>query len=268
MATDKSKIKEALGNNVAKSNELVRCENALVQMATDRLSNAEMKILDYIISRLDTKKDKVLREISISVQEYADMMGITYSGTNYAHVYSHLDKLVERVRIPDPDNPFVEMSFSWIGDYKLNKRNGVIYLTLHNELQKHLLNLEGNFTQYKLKYVLAINRKYAFRLYEVLISYSFNMKRHSFDVSVEELRRLLGVGSKHKEFKDFKKFVLVPSVDEINSVTDLKVDFELVKRGRAVTRIIFSMHEANTGTVGIEETLAREYELDRRLNKK
>ena len=52
------------------------------------------------------------------------------------------------------------------------------------------------------------------------------------------MKRLLG-GERYKEYRDFKRRVLVPSVKEINQYSDKDVAFDEVRRGRKVIEVEF-----------------------------
>ena len=52
------------------------------------------------------------------------------------------------------------------------------------------------------------------------------------------MKKLLG-GERYKEYRDFKRRVLSPSVDEINRYSDKSVVFDEIRRGRKVVAVEF-----------------------------
>ena len=94
------------------------------------------------------------------------------------------------------------------------------------------------YTSYYLRFVLPMNCQYAPRLYELLKSYQRNNRKWFFPI--DELKKNLGC-EHYKDFYDFNRYVLTPSVTEINKYTDINVKPVLQKEGRKVTKIEFLM---------------------------
>ena len=86
--------------------------------------------------------------------------------------------------------------------------------------------------------LLAFSSKYAVTLYENLSMWS-NLDYKSFqDFTLEEFRQMLGIEEgKYPLFGAMNKFVLQPSVAEINALAPFNVSVIPVKTGRKVTHI-------------------------------
>lgn len=71
---------------------------------------------------------------------------------------------------------------------------------------------------------------YAFRLYELLQNYSYQGKR---EIQLEDLRYKLGIydEEKYKRYTDFNKRILQPSIELINTHTDINVEYESKRYG-------------------------------------
>lgn len=263
--TDKMKVNEERHQLVVKSNDLVRGTNELVKEATSDLSVSEMKLLHYLISKVDSVNDKNFDFIEFSVIEYADVIGMNYSGKNYTDVKKNIMDLKRRAYwVTSPDNPFEEFTFAWIDYAKINKGNGVIKVKLHSTLKEYLLNIKKNFTQYELDEVLALDKKYTFRLFEILLSHSHNYKKHTYSISISELRELLGVEDSYEQYRDFRKYVLEAAVDEINSFTSMNVSFETERKGKYASAIKFHIEQKSK----MNEIRAAAANRRERLNKK
>lgn len=89
------------------------------------------------------------------------------------------------------------------------------------------LQEEEWFTVYTMKTMLNLNGKYSKILYLFFKSYEnkgrVNDVAHS-SKTIEHLRELLGVEGKYKEYKIFKRDILLPAIYEINSKTDIFVN--------------------------------------------
>ena len=72
--------------------------------------------------------------------------------------------------------------------------------------------------------------KYSKLLYCLL---KYNLFRKEWQVELKELRELLGATSKtYESFKDFNKFVLQKTEEEINANTDIIFTYEKITKGR------------------------------------
>lgn len=49
------------------------------------------------------------------------------------------------------------------------------------------------------------------------------------------------MGDMYSEFKDFNRYVLKPTMEEVNEYTDINIDIELIKRGRKVVGIEYKI---------------------------
>jgi len=104
----------------------------------------------------------------------------------------------------------------------------------------HILALRDKFTKYKIKDVYQFTSAYTWRLYELLIQ-NKDMKKRDFDL--EEFKWKIGVAEKYCAIGDLKKRVIDPSIDEINEYSDIKIQYDQVKRGRRVTGFVFYITE-------------------------
>ena len=142
------------------------------------------------------------------------------------------------------------------------KGEGVIRYSFHPDLVP-LLNKPAVFARIKLAILGQFICKYAPTLYENLELYANRDISKTWDVPVDELRALLGVGDKMANFKDFRRDALTPAIQEINEKADFTVEVEEVRAtkgtGRKVERLIF--------TVAIKpEREAEEAELRHKIN--
>jgi len=124
------------------------------------------------------------------------------------------------------------------------KGDGVIIYSFHPDLIP-LLNKPAVFARIKLAILGQFISKYAPVLYENLELYANRSVSRSWDVSVSELRSLLGSGEKMGNFGDFRRYVLSPAIQEINDKADFTVSVDEVRAtkgtGRKVERLIFTV---------------------------
>lgn len=133
-------------------------------------------------------------------------------------------------------------AFPFLALVKINKESGDQRTRLSFELPSPILEAVKKPSMYvKLNLFIArdLSSKHSLALYEVLKDYQ-NVGR--LRIAIEDFRKLVGVEvSQYKVFTMLKKRILDVAVTEINTKTDLKVDYQLEKQGRKITAIGFKV---------------------------
>ena len=62
----------------------------------------------------------------------------------------------------------------------------------------------------------------------------------------------------YKRFPDFRRFALTPAVEEINKYTDIKIAWDVERKGRKVTRVIFYMLNKKAAELTAAKVAGRE----------
>ena len=81
--------------------------------------------------------------------------------------------------------------------------------------------------------------QYSIRLYELFKSV---VRKEIWYYDIDELRRIFMCEKKYSLMADFKKRVIEPSIEEINSRTDLNVTYEYFTEGRKIVGIEFYIY--------------------------
>ena len=237
-------------------NELVVKSNDLIRGTRYNLSVVEQKIVIYLISKI-VAEDKDLKKVSLSVKDYCDLTGIEKGGRGYQIVKNNIKSLSDKSWWIK--NGEKEELFRWIDTARVQKNSGEIEVVLSESLKPFLIQLKGNFTKYELINILTLHSKHSIRLYELFKSYLWLGK---WNVSIDELKEILLIQDKYKDYRDLKKFVIEPSVKEINKFTDLQIEYNLEKEGRRITKINFIIGEKT----GVQLTLDLLFNQEERLS--
>lgn len=212
--------------------------NEIVQKARYDLSISELKILSYVFSKIKPS-DTELKEYTLSIKDYCQICGIDYqSGKNYEAVKKNLKALRDK-SFWLHDEHGNETTIGWLEKVRISKGSGKITVRLDEDMQKYLVGLFDNYTQYELLSTLPMKSAYSFRIYELLKSYAFT-KSHTFDI--DDLKRTL-VATNYVNFKDFRKKVIEIAVKEINLYTDLEVSWTPITKGRKVIQVKFDIKQ-------------------------
>jgi plasmid replication initiation protein len=228
------KLPPALLDHVQDRDYQVVKGNNLIQKSRFQLSTQEQKIILYLISKIKPS-DKEFQRYSFEIREFCKLCNIeSDGGATYQYLKDTLKKLSDKSFWVKLDTG-VEVLLRWIDGIRVNPKSGTVSMRLNEDMKPYLLELKEKFTQYSLVYILGMRSQYAIRLYEILKSYEY---RGRWQVGIDELKRIL-MASEYERWSNFKQKVLDTALREIKELTDLEVDFAVIKKGRKFTDIEF-----------------------------
>jgi hypothetical protein len=210
--------------------------NYFIMNSSYDLSLEEQKLILSLAS-LVHPDDENFKPYLMRISDLMDIFRVE-SKTKYSEIpkiTKGLMKKVFEIFVP-AENKMIQVA--WLSSAEYVKGSGAVELEFSPKLKPYMLQLKEKFTQYQLANVLCMKSKYAPRLYEILKSNEF--KRQGYEIiAVAELRRLLKAENKYPRYNDFKRFIIDQAIKEINQLTDLNVEYEAIKTGRAVTSLKF-----------------------------
>lgn len=221
-------------------NKTVTKANDLIQKSRFNLSLQQQKIVLYLISQI-TSVDEDFKLYEFSIAEFCRVCGINdNNGKTYQDLKTAIKEIADKSLWVAVDEKR-ETLLRWIEKPYIDAGSGTVQIRLDSDMKPFLLQLKQNFTSYELLWTLHFKSKYTIRLYELVKSIHFHdLESYQRRYGVDELKLLLG-GDRYKEYRDFKRRVLVPSVEEINQYSDKTVVFDEVRQGRKVLEIEFNV---------------------------
>lgn len=238
------KLKE--DSTIKNRSYFVAKSNQLITKSRYSLSLQQQKILLYFISRIKPG-DEAGKVYELSIKEFGNVCGyVENSGYYYQSIKEDIKKLRD-VSSWIEISPGREVLFSWIDTAEINAKEGNIKVTFHSTVSPYLFELRERYTQYSLFNVLCLSHKYSIRLYEYLCAMKYT---DGFTISVDELRKRLGAET-YTRFTHFRERVLEPSVLDIDKYTDIFIEYDFIKTGKAVTDIRFKFHEKSSSMAAI-----------------
>lgn len=220
---------------VSQSNVLIQQSIFSPAHAGSSLSLLEHKVLLYLISQIKpTNKDLEMQ--SFDIKEFCTVIGIKYSdGDTYKRVKEAITQLASRVMWLQTTKG--EVTVRWIERALLEKGSGIVGIKLDSMLAPYLLNLRESFTKYPFINVIRMKTRHGLTIYQLLKSYAW---AHSeLHYNVEDLKQLLDC-TNYRDFNNFKKRVIEPAINDINTYTDISVSVSYQRTGRAYTHVIFT----------------------------
>ena len=213
--------------------------NEIIQKAKFDLTLLEQKTFCYAVSKIkptDTKETKYV----FSINEYCDVCGINRnSGKTIEEVKEALKRLRDKsFYLVENDGSYCLIG--WLSKVHISPKSGKIEIKFDEDMQKYLMGLYNNYTQYSLLCVLPMRSAYSIRLYELLKSY-VGLKKKEIEFDIDDLK--IKLNAPYVNFKDFRRFSLEPATREINQYTDIEISWEPIKQGRKVIAVKFSFNE-------------------------
>lgn len=219
---------------------LVVKSNNLIQKTRYVLNAQQHKIILFIVSKIKESDDE-LKMYELDIKELCDICGLDSNGKNYANFKDSLQALAQKsFWINTPEKDMLVRWFERLTIHKENNKATKVSLRLDDRLRPYLLNLKQYFTSYEIINVLAMRSKYSIRLYELFKSYA---NLGSLILSVEELRKLTECSDKYKEYRRFRIRVIDTAIEEINSYSDILVNYTQIKNGKRIVRIKFEIEK-------------------------
>lgn len=202
-----------------------------------RLSLAEQRIILLSLAKLDNRNIEQSK-VTLYAKDYAQHFGISEK-IAYRDLLNASKRLYDRSIILKGEDETTE--FRWIESRtKYHKGEGRISFEFSRRVLPYLFELDKRlgYTQYHLLSVSGFNSAYSIRIYELCKKLQGMAKQI---VELEEIRRVLQIDDKYKEFKILKRDVLFPAFSEINEKSDLFIEVEPIKRGRAIHALHFTI---------------------------
>ncbi|RZJ95348.1 MAG: RepB family plasmid replication initiator protein [Hymenobacter sp.] len=142
------------------------------------------------------------------------------------------------LRILEPNEEDVHL-VSLCDSMRYDSSTKMLIATFGKAVTPYLVNLAGNFALADVDELLAIKSNSSQRLYWLMRAWQF---KSPHTISVEQLKELTAASDHYKEYSDFRRKVLKPSVAELNELSFDITYTERRQRGRAVTDITFNIN--------------------------
>jgi plasmid replication initiation protein len=207
--------------------------NKLIE-ARYSLTVGEQRLIMVMASKIKPT-DEDFREYKISLSELARLLEIDLS-----YIYKEIDKITDKLmsrvlHIKNNDGSLLKLQ--WI--CKAIHTNNSVTLSFIPDLKPYLLKLQREFTITDLNIVKNFQSIYSVRIYQLLKQYAGTGWR---ELTVQELREILGVGKKYPVFQDFKRRVIMQAASEFEdpeNKCDLRFKCETIREGRKITKLKF-----------------------------
>lgn len=221
------------------NNDLIIKSNALVE-AMSKLSLQQLRLLALISANIPKQVELKHFKTEISVPYFMQQFNIK------SNAYERLEVLVtsmqsEIVELKEGKKR-IKVNLFMKSEYIDDEAR--ISVEIHEDLLPHLSNLSKHYTNYRIKDIYQFKSAHTWRVYELMAQYKTAGKR---ELQIEDIRFSLGLDEgkkkKYPRVTDLKNWVVKPAIEEINKLSDLFIEWKIVKRGRKITGFFFNIQK-------------------------
>lgn len=245
--------------------EIVKKSNAIARARWQPESIWEPRIVALVASKVRVTDEDFLT-YRIPVAELAGVPDENLRGNQYQEIrksIEHLGKATIRIEGNKPRNFRQYNIFSMCG-----YEDGYLIAGFHPDLKPHFLGLGEKFTEYSLMQYLMLPSGYSQQIFEFLKSWA-NVKSGEVLISVAELHEILNTPeSMRADFRQFRTRVLEKAHKDIQEKTSLRFEWQPVKAGRSVVKILFSFGPGRRAIAEAEKKKLKEEKQRQLINER
>lgn len=219
---------------------VVRYKNE-INRAAHSLDIVECRIIFTAIAQIPRD-----REISADDVYWISASDLVALGSNSSSVYQQMkmatenlfDRYITLPRDSEASTKKRRQKFRWIQAIEYEEGSGRIGIQFSSRIIPFISHIKDEFTRYELTELEGFQSYYTVRLYSMLAQFKSTKK---FAISVADLRASLELEDKYPLYNNFKRKVILPSLQKINESerAAFTVTFQEKKLGRRVDKLIF-----------------------------
>ena len=232
MAKNK-RLKRPDTNVATQSNQLIE--------ASYKMSVPAKRVMLLLLSQIHPGQRDVHHKIRIEAADYAEKTGLSFqqSYQDLKKGAAELQRTIITTRDQKAKTTEHCVVVSW---QKYHDDQGWLQATFTEWLKPYIQYLRDvGYTTIAVNDALKFRRFYTIRLYEMMMQFVKTGERY---IKLEDLRKTFQIEkSKYGRFTDLRKWVLEPSVKEIEEKTDWSVEWKPVKTGRKITSLSFTFEK-------------------------
>jgi plasmid replication initiation protein len=229
-------------------NKIIKKSNVLIS-AKCKLGVNEQKILYRVISLIHIN-DKDFKDYEIKIVDIIDFLGVKNKNV-HSEIKKYVKNLVKELLVFQENEKEVYTHWFSLAEYQRvdykNEKQTIVF-NFHPRLKPYLIDLKSHFTRFGIENIRRFKNKYSPRLYEIFKQFEDTGYRV---ITVKDLRYILSLEDKYKNYNDFKKNAILVPLQEINE-TDITISFKEIKEGKIIDRLYFNIQKTvnpgnNTG---------------------
>jgi plasmid replication initiation protein len=190
--------------------------------------------------------DVDFKPYKIYIKDVVDFMGLTPGGHVYSYIMDAARRLLDRKivigAVDEQGRKEIIETHIVTSVRRLlepqHDENMYVTLTFLPELKPYLLQLHRDFTKLDMDIFKKLKTASSIRLYQIFKSHT-GKNQYKIHFDLEELKEILGVSEKYKQYAGFKMRVLDEAQQRLSSKTDIGFTYEEIKTGKKVSSVVF-----------------------------
>ena len=238
-----------------KERRIAKIENDFIFKAHYALSAVEQKIVLFLASRIDPLKDKKFIKQVVPIKH---IERILWEGETVGNPYAYLQEIVGRLldrKIFFPKGAIIggkkiyAGGINWFQSILVqDTEEGIGIEFMFAERMKPFLLELNEYVRINAMEVMDMRGKHAIRMYQIFKAERERTKKYKTSscvtYGIPELKAMLGIENKYKVFNNFKRRVLDPMKEEINTYSqEISIDYECLKTRRKITGVDFLIYD-------------------------
>ena len=238
---------------VVRAKNIVEKQNLLNEIKSNHMTLQEIRFFTIYLSKINSR-DISTRLVRFPLSDFVKILEI--GKVNIANIQVVTDRLLCKViNIASEKGGYT--GFQLFKECKVAKdENDEWYMEIdaHDKSLPLMFEFKKNYFKYELWNALRLNSTNQIRMYEILKQYEKIGER---TISVKDLKEYLGIEKEqYTRFGDFNHRVLKPIQQVLLETTDIKYEYELIKKGAKVISVRFIIKK---NTEYIDQLTLREY---------
>nr|WP_320136311.1 replication initiation protein [uncultured Amphritea sp.] len=223
-----------------------------------RVSIHTLRIILMAVAKINSLKNHTEQNtlFKITPTAYAETFSCSTS-TAYRVLSDNTDSLSQLASLMINESaPCTEISWFKAAHYSQAKIGNhisarVLTLNFSEKILTELTGIRGKYTSIHLDQIKPLTHPQSIFLY-IQAKRAHNQseyyrikkgKKTSFKLQLDYYRELLALKDKYKEFKEFKRRILKPAINEINKHTDIEISIDPIRTGRFISDLTITVQD-------------------------
>lgn len=235
---------------LAKPNtDLVTQSNALIE-SSYRMSIPAKRVMLMLLGEIHPGQKDVTITLRIQAADYAARTG-TDIKRSYSDIKSGCRELMRTIITMRNQSAKTTEECVVVSRMKYHDNDGWLEATFTQWIAPHIHHLKKiGYTTIEINEAIKFRRFHTVRFFELLMQ---RQKTGEKFITLEDLRKSLQIEkNQYPRFTDFRRFVIEPSIKEIEKKSDWMISWEPVKKDRKITSLTFIFSKNEISDVGLK----------------
>lgn len=191
----------------------------------------QKKLLLLLIAGLKNDEDKEYNFSPKEIKGFINMERQSYK--EFSNIICELQK--KPILILNKEKNELE-SISLFDKLVFKEKDKTIRVVFGNSAKKLFLSLTGNFSKYFIENISKLKNINSIEFY---LKGESNLFKKKFDLNISELNRAFNTS--YKKASELERSLIVPSLKDINTNTDIEINYEKIKEGKKIVGFNFDI---------------------------